>query len=207
MSFYLEKINQTYYFRLRIPKDLLPYLGVSKIRKSLKTKNYSDAKTLVRGYLYATEKLFVAIRSNMLTPNQISDVINDWKAMYLANMKTARRKATQSTFLPTEFKYQLSKGDLSLSTKETTEAVIDSYKAQREHYNELILTNSFEDTIRFAKGLLRRKGIDVDLTAEEAIQLSESLLMARIEICDVMIARMQGNYNCKFRMNPTTIPA
>jgi len=61
MSFYLEKIHQTYYFRLRVPKDMVPYLGTSQLRKSLKTSDFASAKSLARGYLFKTEKLFVAL--------------------------------------------------------------------------------------------------------------------------------------------------
>ena len=32
--------NGTYYFRIRVPKDLVSAFGKTEIRKSLKTKNY-----------------------------------------------------------------------------------------------------------------------------------------------------------------------
>ncbi|MGA2152088.1 MAG: DUF6538 domain-containing protein, partial [Geobacteraceae bacterium] len=138
MSYYLEKINLMYYFRLRVPKDLVPYLGTNQLRKSLKTKNYANAKSLVRSYLHATEKLFVAIRSNMLSPAQIAEVVAYYKANYLTNMTTARRRQGQDTFLPVDLKVQQRKGELSLSTEETTEKIIDDYNARRKGFNEQI---------------------------------------------------------------------
>jgi len=118
MSFYLEKIHQTYYFRLRVPKDMFPYLGVRQLRKSLKTSNHADAKTLSKGFLFATEKLFVAIRSNMLTQEQIFDLITAYKANYLSSLTTARREKGKNIYLPADIKIQMQKGEISLSSQE-----------------------------------------------------------------------------------------
>lgn len=198
MSFYLEKVSKTYYFRMRVPKDLLPYLGIRRIRKSLKTKSYADAKSLVRGHLHITEKLFVAIRSNMLSPEQIAEIVEEWKTMYLTNMIQARRNAGHSTFLPTEIKSQLYDRKLSLSSKEVTEGVINSYMELKEKHNECILTNSFQGSMRQARGIYKKKCPDYEPTDSELNLFCESILMARIDICDIMIERMKGNYKNSF---------
>jgi hypothetical protein len=79
MSFYLEKINKTYYFRLRVPADLVPYLGCPKIRKTLGTSDREGARTLARSMLYATGKLFIQIRSNLMGEEQIMELVREYK--------------------------------------------------------------------------------------------------------------------------------
>jgi hypothetical protein len=92
MSFYLEKINRTYYFRLRVPKDLVPYLGTKQLRKSLKTSDFANAKSLVRGFLFATEKLFITIRSGMLTHEQIIEMVVTFRNNHVDKLEKKRRK-------------------------------------------------------------------------------------------------------------------
>ncbi|MCW8905976.1 MAG: site-specific integrase [Sedimenticola sp.] len=45
---HLFKRNSSYYFRAKIPRDLQPYLGKQEEKFSLKTKDYREAKKLVR---------------------------------------------------------------------------------------------------------------------------------------------------------------
>jgi len=42
--FYLSKIGNTYYFRLRIPKDVQTYFPTKELRRSLGTSKYKLAK-------------------------------------------------------------------------------------------------------------------------------------------------------------------
>lgn len=69
---FLLRRNGRYYLRLTIPPDLRRWFdGKREIRKALPTTNNDLAKSLVRGHLYKAEKLFAAIRREMMDDAQI----------------------------------------------------------------------------------------------------------------------------------------
>jgi len=74
----LLKRNDTYYFRLRIPKDIRKFFPRTEIVKSTHTKRYSQAKGLVRGLLGKTEALFMVIRSKSLDDVAVSKIIREF---------------------------------------------------------------------------------------------------------------------------------
>lgn len=74
----LVKINDTYYFRLRIPKDVLRYFRRSEIVKSTHSKKYMQAKSLVRGLLGKTENLFMVLRSKSLDDSAIHKIVKEF---------------------------------------------------------------------------------------------------------------------------------
>lgn len=75
MSFYVLKIKENYYFRTRIPQDLLHYFPYQEIKRSLRTKNINHAKKLVNIWSSKTEKVFMTLRANILAAEQIHDYI------------------------------------------------------------------------------------------------------------------------------------
>jgi hypothetical protein len=58
-SNYLLKIADTYYFRNRIPKDLIRHFKAREIKKSLKTSSYKDAKVAAKAHVYQLEPPFL----------------------------------------------------------------------------------------------------------------------------------------------------
>jgi hypothetical protein len=60
MAYLLKRMN-TYYFRVKVPKDFRSYFPVREIRKSLKTPIRKNAKLLSTGLSFRTERLFATI--------------------------------------------------------------------------------------------------------------------------------------------------
>jgi integrase len=198
MSFYLEKINRTYYFRLRVPKDLVPFFGTKQLRKSLKTKSYACAKSLVRAYLQATEKLFVAMRSDMISQEQIYQITERFKNTSLTNMTEMRRKLGLNFFLPRDFRQKVQKGNVNLTTEEKINIITNEFLIKRKYYHEQLLTNSLDEIIPQAKGLLKVNGLDDNPEKPVLDLLCEYILKSHLEICDIMIERFNGNYTNPF---------
>jgi len=73
---YLTSINNTFYFRLRVPKDLQQYIPRSEIKKSLRTKNASKAKSLAKVWMSRTEEMFMLLRSQVLSEEQALELIS-----------------------------------------------------------------------------------------------------------------------------------
>lgn len=74
----LAKIGETYYFRLRVPKDLRQYFPRHEIVKSTHATKYRQAKGLVRGLLGKTEDLFMVIRSKSLDDIAVSRIVKEF---------------------------------------------------------------------------------------------------------------------------------
>jgi hypothetical protein len=68
---YLVKKNKVYYLRIRIPKDVKQYFPSSEIKKILHTSSFKNACSQNRLIVAETEKVFMMIRSNMLTTSQV----------------------------------------------------------------------------------------------------------------------------------------
>ncbi len=90
---YLTKINNVYYVRLRVPSDLSCYFGRLEIKKSLKTKRYTNAKALVIKISAELEKAFTIMRTGYLTDEQMHTFAADFIDKYLDKYEKAKNNA------------------------------------------------------------------------------------------------------------------
>jgi hypothetical protein len=77
-SLHLRCLNGYYYFRTRIPNDLLRYFDSPEIQKSLRTRKRSTAKTQSKMLASQMELLFAQIRSGLLEDDQINQLIDNY---------------------------------------------------------------------------------------------------------------------------------
>jgi len=56
---YLIRRNNHYYCRIWIPEDLKPHFTCCEIKRSLKTTNCNNARTLVKALVYNAERVFM----------------------------------------------------------------------------------------------------------------------------------------------------
>ncbi|QOX78634.1 site-specific integrase [Trichlorobacter lovleyi] len=91
MLFYLHKIGAIYYYRRRVPDDIRHYFPYPEIRLSLKTGNQRFARSLMRGLLGKTEKLFLQIRSGMLSESMIHNLVLDFISESLGRRDEIRK--------------------------------------------------------------------------------------------------------------------
>ncbi|SHI45226.1 Site-specific recombinase XerD [Malonomonas rubra DSM 5091] len=68
MSFHLVKRNSSYYFRIRIPSDLIDHFQRTEVRKSLKTADLSAAKILCSHWEGKFQQSFALLRSGARYP-------------------------------------------------------------------------------------------------------------------------------------------
>lgn len=89
-SQHLLKRGSRLYFRLAIPLDLLPLFdGRRELRTSLKTKCYSTAKGLSRLHLGRAERLFLQLRSGIMTHEEIRKLVAAYFERTLAEEEDA----------------------------------------------------------------------------------------------------------------------
>jgi len=92
LFYHLTKRGRTYYFRLRIPNDLLSYFPVSEVRKSLKTSNLPAAKILYSTWEDKFQKSFALLRSGFSTEEQVEGILRE----LLPSSTVSRSKSNQS---------------------------------------------------------------------------------------------------------------
>jgi len=80
----IVKRNSVYYFRLRVPADMRKHFPCNEIRCSLHTQLYRQAKSLARGKLGELERVFMTIRSGVLTDDEITKLVDKYKRENLA---------------------------------------------------------------------------------------------------------------------------
>jgi len=59
----LVRRNKQFYCRIWISEDLRPHFRRSEIKKSLKTSDCKNARTLVKALVYRAKRVFMLIRS------------------------------------------------------------------------------------------------------------------------------------------------
>jgi len=90
---HLRRVNQTFYFRCRIPADLNGYFkGKEDVKRSLRTKCLASAKSLVKLWGAKTEQTFLMMRTGMLTTQQIRKLAEDWKHATLSSSEGYRNR-------------------------------------------------------------------------------------------------------------------
>ena len=88
---YLLNRQGWYYFRIRIPLDLLPYFdGRRELTRSLRTRLYNDAQSSLRSNLYRTERLFTQIRGGMMNSAEIRRLVANYFESTIADAEDAR---------------------------------------------------------------------------------------------------------------------
>ncbi|TSK08800.1 MAG: site-specific integrase [Geobacter sp.] len=75
MSPYLEKRGPVYYFRVRVPDDLLHLFPGKQIRISLKTKRSDSAGRLVKEWEERADRIFTRLRANGLHERDIKELV------------------------------------------------------------------------------------------------------------------------------------
>jgi len=81
---HLIKRGTRYQYMCRVPTDLLPLFPHSRIYKSLKTSEEKDARLLASSLEYQTRKLFLELRSGMLTPTIKKELVTKYLSNYLS---------------------------------------------------------------------------------------------------------------------------
>ena len=83
-SQYLIRRNRRYHFRIRVPKDLVNVVGQREIRRTLRTSDYSLAKSIAQTLHTNAENVFAAIHHQILL-GMTSDQINEWALSLIAH--------------------------------------------------------------------------------------------------------------------------
>lgn len=169
---YLVQRGNQYYFQLRLPADVRAHFQCTQLKKSLKTTDRRQAATKSKLISSGIERAFFMIRTGILTPQMIQDIVSDVKENLLELHRRHGRK-------PGENK--------SVQYKDTAEAL----RLQIQQRNYAVVQ---DDALLH----LERRGLSADTESREFLELCDGLLQTKRRVFEVMAEREDGNYNNRY---------
>lgn len=207
----LAKINHIYYFRFRIPQDLRRYFGRSELKRSLKTKAYSHAKSLVKKLTAETERIFTIMRSGVLTDEEINRVAKEYIEYNVENYERLRNN-----------ELQFESPEIAADAEKNNE----QYFARLEDNNRLKATLKLHEAVinKMRMDLARKKGaenkeityfvdnylaannIKLNANSPEYIKFCNAILAADIRINNIVKEHTVGNYETDYDIEQRNKP-
>jgi integrase len=192
MADYLKRRGEHFYFRLRIPRDLLPFFnGRREIKKSLKTAKHITARGLVRLHLGRAETLFAKIRSGLMTGEEIRKLAADYFDRTLAETEEDSTGGIVTRLIDYD-----ENGEHGVSS-------VDVLELHLSDMMENLARDQHETVAHLADHILEEAGLTIEKTSHEYRQLCREVLKGAIDGTKVDIERMKGNYSSL----PSPLPA
>lgn len=178
---YLYQINHTYYFRLRIPRDLKRWFPIADFRRSLKTKTFTSAQQLTRLWAGRTEVLFTKLRSGVMTEGQILQLVEDYIRAWLDETD----------------EYRVAFGHQLVDCGTHTEPAIP-YTEMIDNTVEDMYNGTYKRVRPYVKDFLSEQGIVIDLDSMEYKRLLRDLSLAHIKALEIDSAREEGVFTDEY---------
>lgn len=187
-SQHLLKRGSWLYFRLAIPLDLLPlFSGRRELRTSLKTKCYSTAKGLSRLHLGRAERLFLQLRSGIMTIEEIRKLVAAHFKCTLAEAEDARADGS---------------GVLEDYDEDGEHGVssVDGLDLHLSGLMENLARGKHEAVSSVADSILAGAGITIDKGSHDYKLLCREALKGVIDATRIQLERMKGHYGGGLRL-------
>lgn len=193
----LFKRNSTYYFRLRIPSDVRKHFPFAEITRSLHTQLYRQAKSLARGKLGELEKVFMKIRSGILSDDEIIKLVDKYKRENLAHDTVVMDEIVESYHtLPSEEDLQWMDEDEYTDDGTSSVKGFRALLARLQHRlrqdasdNLLDMRGMDASTMQIASRLVHGQQVDKD--SQEFKNLCRAVALANKEMYETMIQRTE----------------
>lgn len=187
---YLYQVNHTYYYRVRIPKDLIGYFPSKDLRRSLKTKNLKSAKKLNKLWVAKTEEIFTTLRSGVMTEEQNKRLVHSYI----------------NRFLKINDEYRVEHGSQLVGCDTHLETAIP-YSQMIAETNEDMLNGTYKRIEPTAREILTEEGIQVDSLDELSYKrFLRDISLAHIKALEIDQRRELGDYSDSFSTNRFYIP-
>lgn len=169
---YLVQRGNQFYFQLRLPVDVQEHFQCTQLKKSLKTTDRRQAATKIKVISAEIEKAFFMIRTGILTPQLIQQIITDVKENLLEmHRRHGRKPGTNKT---------------------------EQYRDTAGQVQTQIQQRDYSGVAVDAANHLERRGVTVDTNSREFMELCDGLLQTKRRVFEVMAERESGNYNNRY---------
>jgi integrase len=181
LKMHVCRVGRRWYFRIRVPKDLLRYFPSWVVKKSLRTGDLKSAKARVNVLALQTEKLFALIRSGVMTEKQIRKLVDDYFHKTLREVEDGRA-----------FGYGIP------ADEDAIDGALETHDWFIHEHKKALSLNKLEVIEHQVESLLQTHSIELDKGSDEYKKLSRELLKATIEVLKVERERLTGNYDNDF---------
>lgn len=178
--YYLSRRQGRYYFRVRVPKDLVSLLGSTEIKRALRTGDLKHGKTLAKVWSYRAERLFMLARSGLMTDDQIRGLAEEYLHEGLMELEGNRA----SGYGPKD--------------EDSLDAHLLGCEEGIYQYREALSYNDIESMAPVVDELLTRKCITLEKNSLEYGKVCREFLKAAIQVLEVEKERLVGNYDNKY---------
>lgn len=201
--FYLTKIGKKYYFRLRVPFDVIPYFGQREIRRSLGTTRFKKAKSLLTQHSAQVERIFVMIRSGVLTNEQIKKIVNEYLDRGVSLFEAQRNN--EKIFNDAEQQDHVSdhgnRLDQIIESDSGLEILTEARMAISEDAKKQMARRkgpAYPLITDFADFFLEQNSIQLDRDSVEYQKLCNELLKADLRLRAIISAHINGDYETEY---------
>jgi len=201
--FYLSKIGNTYYFRLRIPKDVQTYFPTKELRRSLGTSKYKLAKSRVHQFSSNAERIFTMIRSGALSDDQIQRIVKQYldASIFLHE----RQRNAEAIFEDKTLQQKVNADNKFINDIIESDEGFDLYTEMLQHdistkQRQLGRKKAHElpEITRLADMFVRRHCLNVVPGSIEYVKLCNEILRANIQAENIKLEHLNGNYETPY---------
>lgn len=186
LSTNLVRRGGIYYFRCRVPNDLVARLGRAELSRSLATSNPDVARRRGRRAAHLVEQVWFLVRECM-SPEQIDDVIRRWLKAELDKDEVAR---TNTAFAED---YAASQG---IDIKVAANQLIGSDAiAKLEEWQRHTADSRWEEAQPWANIIIRDQGLPIEKGSDDYRRLCRRLLPALADLHGIRLERSEGNWS------------
>jgi len=191
LSTNLVRRGGIYYFRCRVPNDLVARLGRAELSRSLATANPDVARRRGRRAAHLVEQVWLLVRECM-SPEQIDDVIRRWLKAELDKDELAR---TNTAFAGD---YAAQRG---IDVKVVASQMFGSDAAAKmDEWLRHAQDARWEEAEPWAKTIIRDQELPIAKGSDEYRLLCLRLLPALVDFHDIRLERSEGNWTRRIEL-------
>lgn len=184
---YLFRRSGHFYFRVRVPKDLLTVVGRSEIKKALHAVGLQNAKHLAKLYALKAEKLFTLLRGGMLTDDQIRIMLDQFLDKTLREAEDDRAVSGRGMV-----KIEFDRDDLD---RDEVEQLLDRYWDIVGDIKEQLAKNDLRHYEGDVDALLEERGLQIDKESLWYKKLRRQYVRKFVEALEIDRERARANYD------------
>lgn len=186
LSTNLVRRGGIYYFRCRVPNDLVARLGRAELSRSLATANPDVARRRGRRAAHLVEQVWLLVRECM-SPEQIDDVIRRWLKAELDKDEVAR---TNTAFAGD---YAAQRG---IDVKVVASEMFGSDAAAKmDEWLRHAQDARWEEAEPWANTIIRDQSLAIVKGSDEYRLLCLRLLPALVDFHNIRLERAEGNWS------------
>lgn len=198
LSTNLVRRGGIYYFRCRVPTDLVARLGRAELSRSLATSYPDVARRRGRRAAHLVEQVWLLVRECM-SPEQIDDVIRRWLKAELDKDEVAR---TNTAFAGDYANRHRMEVQIAANQMIGSDAI-----AKIEEWQRYVAETKWEEAQPWANIIIREQALPIEKGSDDYRLLCRRLLPALADFHGIRLERSEGNWSHQIALSAAPLDA